>query len=100
MNRDTFNLVVRILGLTIAVALAGIIYLAGSRIEIPGVLENIAVAALAGMTGLLARSPGAEEPQAVHVTNAPLPVEETDDRKRVMLRSREGWREEGEDSGH
>lgn len=83
MNRDTFNLVVKILGLTIFIAGAGIIAIAlvqilrTQPIEIPGVLENIAVAALAGMTGLLARSPGAEEVQPVEVVNAPLAVDDT-----------------------
>jgi hypothetical protein len=85
MNPRTFNLVVGILGGTIGVALVGIIVLAGLRIDIPGVLENIAVAALAGMTGLLARSPGAEEAQPVRVTNDPLPVEDSDDRRRINV---------------
>lgn len=71
MNKDVFRLVILILGLTIMSALGGIIFLAVVEKEIPGVLENLGVAALAGVVGLLARSPGAEETQNVNVVNPP-----------------------------
>ena len=76
MNARTFNIVVLILGGTIGLCLGGIIYLAGNELNTPQILETVVVAALAGMTGLLARSPGAEEPSPVRVVNAPLSVTE------------------------
>lgn len=61
MNKEVFRLVIIILGATILISIGGIIGLTVVDREIPGVLENLAVAALAGIVGLLARSPGAEE---------------------------------------
>lgn len=69
MDRSVFRLVIIFLGATLILSVLSIGALAGFGKDVPGILENLAVGALTGIGGLLARSPGAEEAQDVRVVN-------------------------------
>lgn len=73
MKRDTTHTVLIILGAALIIALTGIILLAVSHTDAPGVLNDSVAYILIGMLGLLSTGPK----QQVEVTNSaadPVPV--------------------------
>ncbi len=77
-SRDSFHLVVSFLGAALLLCVIGVTVLAFQSLPIPGLLENVAIASLAAIAGLLARSPtqGATDVRVVNPPQRPVPVEE------------------------
>lgn len=76
-DQGTFRLVVMFLGATLLLSLVGIVTIVALDKEVPDILGQMAVGALAGLAGLLARTPTNDRPQQVTVVNAeadPVPV--------------------------
>ncbi len=59
-HRQSFDLVIGFLGVTLVLCVAGGIALALDDKPIPGMVENVALACLAAIAGLLARTPTQE----------------------------------------
>lgn len=74
---NKFTLVLIFLGASLLINSTGVIILAVLEKNIPGILENLAVAALAGLSGMLAKDN--ETPQAVTVTNTVAEAVPTED---------------------
>ena len=80
-DKDTFHTVVKFLGVTLLLCAAGVIALGVLEKNIPDVLQNLAVGALTGIAGLLARTPTDKNPTPTPVTvvnqQQPVPVDPT-----------------------
>ena len=73
-----FTLVVGFLGMCLLICAVGAITLAALEVPLPDLIGQLAVASIAGLAGLLARTPVDPAPQDVNVVNngnAPVPVE-------------------------
>lgn len=75
-DRRIFQTVVLILGGALLLSIIGITLLAVLEKDLPGVLENLSVAALASLGAMLARTPRDENdpPQPVTLVDEPISV--------------------------
>lgn len=77
-DQKTFALVVKFLGVTLLVSLIGVVVLVSLDKDVPDILGQLAVGSLAGLAGLLARTPTNDKPQQVTVVNPPADPIPTD----------------------